>query len=161
MASCLRRSSGAPPFLAHQRDGSTISRVVRGIGNYSDAQHRFRSASQQRRFALGIAGSRTNNAPHQLPICLKRRPPHLQEPIFNVFHRGGLCFGHQPLRVMACAPLIGGNCIIRDPTRRRHADSRLLMLQNPHDRRRGKHARTTPEPMRIGWLDADRLSACG
>ena len=35
---------------------------------------------------------------------------------------------------MACTPLIGGgNCIIRDPTRRRHADSSLLMLQNPHN----------------------------
>jgi len=26
----------------------------------------------------------------------------------------------------------GGNCTIRGATRRRHADGRLLMLQNPH-----------------------------
>lgn len=33
------------------------------------------------------------------------------------------------------------------------------MLQNPHDRRRGERARTTPGPMRMGCLDADKLSA--
>ena len=31
-----------------------------------------------------------------------------------------------------------GNCIIRDLTRRRHAASQLLMLQNPHTRRHGR-----------------------
>ena len=29
-------------------------------------------------------------------------------------------------------PSNGGNCIIRGATRRRHAEGRLLMLQNPH-----------------------------
>ena len=53
-----------------------------------------------------------------------------------------------------------GNYIIRDPTRRRHASSQLLMLQNPHDRRRGERARTTPEPMCISCPDVDRLSGC-
>ena len=88
----LQRSPPSTPL----RDGSTISRVVRGRGNSSNARHRCRSASQQLRLALKIAGSRANNAPHQLPICPKCRPPHQQEPIFNVFHRGGLRFGHQP-----------------------------------------------------------------
>ena len=31
----------------------------------------------------------------------------------------------------ASLPAIGGNCTIRGTTRRRHADSQLLMLQNP------------------------------
>ena len=38
-------------------------------------------------------------------------------------------------------PPNGGNGGIRDPTRRRHADSQLLMLQNPHRHRYGGHRR--------------------
>ena len=37
-----------------------------------------------------------------------------------------------PTRTAAAPPPIGGNCNIRGATRRRHADSQLLMLQNPH-----------------------------
>ena len=37
-----------------------------------------------------------------------------------------------PPRTAAAPPPIGGNCNIRGATRRRHADSQLLMLQNPH-----------------------------
>ena len=37
-----------------------------------------------------------------------------------------------PPRTAAAPPPIGGNCSIRGATRRRHADSQLLMLQNPH-----------------------------
>ena len=64
---------------------------------------------------------------------------------------------------MACTRLIGGNCIIRDPTRRRHAASPLLMLQNPHSRRRGEHARSTPGPTRpvsSVWRAAMHGTAC-
>ena len=35
----------------------------------------------------------------------------------------------------------GGNGVIRTTTRRRHADSQPLMLQNPHRHRRGEHRR--------------------
>ena len=35
----------------------------------------------------------------------------------------------------------GGNGGIRDPTRRRHADSQPLMLQNPHSNQHGGHQR--------------------
>ena len=38
-------------------------------------------------------------------------------------------------------PPNGGNGVIRDPTRRRHADSQPLMLQNPHRHRRGGRRR--------------------
>ena len=36
-----------------------------------------------------------------------------------------------PTRTAAAPPPIGGNCNIRGATRRRHADSQLLMLQTP------------------------------
>lgn len=41
-------------------------------------------------------------------------------------------------RVADSLPSDGGNCIIRDLTRRRHAASQLLMLQTPHTRRHGR-----------------------
>ena len=43
---------------------------------------------------LAISGSRANNTPCQTPLCPKRRPPRPQQPIFSIFHRGGLHFGH-------------------------------------------------------------------
>ena len=46
-----------------------------------------------------------------------------------------------------------------------HADDgpphSFVSCKPPHDRRRGERVRITPGPMWIGWLDADRLSACG
>ena len=64
---------------------------------------------------------------------------------------------------MACTRLIGGNCIIRDPTRRRHAASPLLMLQNPHYLPSIAHARSTPGPIRpvsSVWRAAMHGTAC-
>ena len=46
--------------------------------------------------------------------------------------------GTTPPRVAASPSPDGGNCIIRDLTRRRHAASHLLMLQNPHSHRHGR-----------------------
>ena len=40
--------------------------------------------------------------------------------------------GTTPPHIAASPPPNGGNYIIRGVTRRRHADSQLLMLQNPH-----------------------------
>ena len=37
-----------------------------------------------------------------------------------------------PHRTATSPPANGGNCTIRDATRRRHAEGRLLMLQTPH-----------------------------
>ena len=37
-----------------------------------------------------------------------------------------------PPRTVTSPPPNGGNCTIRGATRRRHADRRLLMVQNPH-----------------------------
>ena len=39
--------------------------------------------------------------------------------------------GASPPRTATSSPPNGGNCTIRDATRRRHAEGRLLMLQNP------------------------------
>lgn len=52
-----------------------------------------------------------------------------------------------PPRTAISAPPNGGNGVIRDPTRRRHAEARLLMLQNPHRYQHGGH-RKTGEPGR-------------
>ena len=41
---------------------------------------------------LQLAGLRANNTPCQTPLCPKRRPPRPQQPIFTIFHRGGLHF---------------------------------------------------------------------
>ena len=99
-----------------------------------------------------VSGSRASDTPGA-PLRSHRRPPCLQHPVVGVCYRGGLHCGrrrpearphhHQmggiALHVDPCvtclpmtAPPNGGNCTIRGATRRRHADGRLLMLQNPH-----------------------------
>ena len=42
-----------------------------------------------------------------------------------------VCVGASPPRGVTSPPANGGNCTIRGATRRRHAEGRLLMLQNP------------------------------
>ena len=49
--------------------------------------------------------------------------------------------GTTPPHVAASPPPNGGDGGIRTTTRRRHADSQLLMLQNPHRHRHGGHRR--------------------
>ena len=46
-----------------------------------------------------------------------------------------LRLGGHPPQVVTSPPPNGGNCIIRGATRRRHAEGRLLMVQNPHRHR--------------------------
>ena len=77
---------------------------------------------------------RANNTPCPTLLCPKRSPPRPQRPVFSIFHRGGLHFGHHTPSSRGLTASKRGNCDIRDPTRRRHADSQLLMLQNPHRR---------------------------
>ena len=51
---------------------------------------------------------------------------------FSAFFTEVVCdLGATPPQVAASSPSIGGICNIRDATRRRHADSQLLMLQTP------------------------------
>ena len=46
-----------------------------------------------------------------------------------------LRLGGHPPQVATSPPPNGGNCTIRGATRRRHAEGRLLMVQNPHRQR--------------------------
>ena len=58
--------------------------------------------------------------PHHFPLC--HAPSLVQD-----------CpAGATPPRTAASPPSNGGNCTIRGATRRRHAEGRLLMVQNPH-----------------------------
>ena len=75
------------------------------------------------------------HAPRQTPLCPKRRPPRPRQPVFSVFHRGGLCFGRRT--TPSCdlrASKRGGMTPSKAPTRRRHAARGLRMAQNPHYR---------------------------
>lgn len=60
-------------------------------------------------------------------------------PFSALFSEVVCTLGDAPPRVAASPSPDGGNCIIRDLTRRRHAASHLLMLQYPHSRRHGGH----------------------
>ena len=94
-----------------------------------------------------------SDTPGQAPLRPQRRPPRPRHPVVGVCYRGGLRRGRRrpetrPHRLQAwgialygdpcvtCLPMTappnGGNCTIRGATRRRHAEGRLLMLQNPH-----------------------------
>ena len=67
-----------------------------------------------------------------------RRPFHTQPLVFSTIQRGGLRFRLHNTSSRGLTAVRRGNCIIRDLTRRRHAASQLLMLQNPHTRRHGR-----------------------
>ena len=100
-----------------------------------------------------VSGSRARDTPGQAPLCSQRRPSPTRHPVVGVCYRGGLRRGrrrpearpHRQQTVgialhgdpyVTCSPMTsppnGGNCTIRGATRRRHAEGRLLMLQNPH-----------------------------
>ena len=63
-------------------------------------------------------------------------------PRFSAFFIEVVCtLGTTAPQTVISPPPNGGNGVIRDPTRRRHADSQPLMLQNPHRHRYGGHRR--------------------
>ena len=68
------------------------------------------------------------------------------------------CWAHniQPGSRTCPASPHGGNCIIRTPTRRRHAANQLLMLQNPH--RSQPHAPRHLQDLAAEPIDAKKLS---
>ena len=76
--------------------------------------------------------TRGQHTPRETHLCPKRRPPRSQPPVFSIFRLGGLQFGHHTTSNHDLTATKRGNCTIRSTTRRRHADSQLLMLQNPH-----------------------------
>ena len=59
-----------------------------------------------------------------------------------------------PPQVAGSPPPIGGNRTIRTATRRRHADSRLLVLPNPHHCRHGGRRRDRRDRLRCPWAAA-------
>ena len=64
---------------------------------------------------------------------------------FSAFFAEVVCvLGAAPPQATTPSPPNGGNGVIRDPTRRRHAASEFLMLQNPHRRREGTRATGVP-----------------
>ena len=67
------------------------------------------------------------------PVCPKRSPTFPQELVVSVFTQWVCTLASN--RDLTAATW--GNDVIRTPTRRRHAGSQLLMLQNPHRRRCG------------------------
>ena len=76
-------------------------------------------------------GSRATNTPGPAPLCPKRRPPQPQPPFSMLFTEVVCDLGTLPSRTVTSPPPNGGICTIRGATRRRHAEGRLLMLQNP------------------------------
>lgn len=78
-------------------------------------------------------GPHARNRPYQVTLCPKHRPPRPQHPVFSVFTQWVCTLASN--RDLTAATW--GNDVIRTPTRRRHAGSQLLMLQNPHRRRCG------------------------
>ena len=74
------------------------------------------------RFASGTPG--------QAPLRPQRRPPCPRHPIVGVCYRGGLRLGRHAAPRRDLTDSKRGNCTIRGTTRRRHAEGRLLMLQN-------------------------------
>ena len=100
-----------------------------------------------------VSGSRASDAPAQAPLRPQRRPPCPQHPrcrrllprwfaTWAALPRGapsptvncGDCASRGPVRDLPAGDIATkrGNCTIRGATRRRHAEGRLLMLQNPH-----------------------------
>ena len=68
---------------------------------------------------------------------------------FSAFFTEVVCtLGTIPPQTVISPSPNGGNGVIRDPTRRRHAASQFLMLQNPHRRREGTRATGVPPDAR-------------
>ena len=110
---------------------------------------------------LAASGSRANNTPCQTPLCPKRRPPRPQQPIFSVFHRGGLHFEHRTTTNRNLTASKRGNRVIRAATRRRHAASQLLMLHPPAGQIGNQHRHTAAGwcPSRCPWAAAGHSRA--
>ena len=86
----------------------------------------------------------------------KRRPIYLKQPVFSVFHPMGLHFGDHTASNRSPAATQRGNCIIRTPTRRRHAASELLMVQNPHRQPASCATSPTRPGRRADWREKTR-----
>ena len=87
----------------------------------------------------GPAASTATTTDTLVPITQTTSPHNTP---FSAFFTEVVCtLGTTQPQTVISPPPNGGNGGIRDPTRRRHADSQPLMLQNPHRHRYGGHRR--------------------
>ena len=73
-------------------------------------------------------------------------------PFSPVFAEVVCTLGTAPTKAALGLPPKGGNGVIRDPIRRRHAASQLLMLQNPHRHRHEGRRRDRRRRPRRPWV---------
>ena len=88
------------------------------------------------------------------------QPDQPRWPTFGCFHSTGLQFDAYTVSSRGLTAINRGNCITRTVPRRRHADSRLLMLPNPHAWGAGtaRHRQNGREKtIWIGYCVLDRL----
>ena len=93
-------------------------------------------AAPPRRMSTGLRaykGVRVQAALHDRHRCAQNAD-HLahNSPFSSVFAEAVCTLGTTPTKATLGLPPNGENGVIRTMTRRRHADSQLLMLQNPH-----------------------------
>ncbi len=95
---------------------------------------------------LATSGSRANNTP--CPARCAQNADHLaHNSPFSAFFTEVVCtLGAAPPRTATSLPQNGGNDVIRAATRRRHAERKLLMVQNPHVAARHASKRLTHWP---------------
>ena len=87
-----------------------------------------------------FSGSRASVTRGQVSLPPRRRTPRPQPPPLSAFFGEVVGdVGASPLQTVTSPPRTAtslpanwGNCTIRAATRRRHAEERLLMVQNPH-----------------------------
>ena len=119
----------------------------RTVAGSSDAD-RHHLANRPRRWTSGPSHQALSKHTHYPRHHCAQNADHLayKTPLSAFFTEVVCTVGTTPVQEAASSPPNGGNCIIRGATRRRHAGSQLLMLQNPHccrcrEQRRGRRAR--------------------
>ena len=114
-----------------------------------------------------FSGSRASYTPLRALLCPTRTPAQPQQPNFNVFTEAVCDVGATPTRIATSSPRTkisppqnGGICAIRGATRRRHAERRLQMLQNPHHYRwRQAPSRMQGPSLAQSWPDGVPINA--
>ena len=108
---------------------------------------------------------------HSMHRFRQSADPFSQNRPFSAFFTQWVCtLATTPPQVVTSPPPNGGNCTIRGATRRRQADSQLLMLQNPQYRQYGSRptaCRPCPQcprateshTMEQGWCHGERKLA--
>ena len=93
---------------------------------------------------------------HHVRHCCAQNADHLAHgsPLSASFAEVVCSLAATPPPVGAWPPPNGGNGVIRGVTRRRHAASHLLMLQNPHRHRCGRRRRDWRAWLRCPWAVA-------